>query len=140
MKAVHLAATTAALCAISLIGIFAVPRGLAGEPDSVGMQPERFAQAQPPAQPKQKQAPARTEVAPPAAPTPPTPPQPAAPASPVRTETIVYDNWTVICRDTVDGKTKKLCEDCADLAHEKDAVAAESESVVQNMMGFKGRR
>jgi hypothetical protein len=40
----------------------------------------------------------------------------------------------------VQGKTKKLCEDCADRATEQEAVAEESEAVVQNMMGFKGRR
>jgi ribosome-binding protein aMBF1 (putative translation factor) len=32
----------------------------------------------------------------------------------------------------VAGKSKKVCEDCADRARE--------EAVVQNMMGFKGRR
>jgi hypothetical protein len=40
----------------------------------------------------------------------------------------------------VSGKTKKLCEDCADRAREEAEVAEASESVVQNMMGFKGRR
>jgi hypothetical protein len=40
----------------------------------------------------------------------------------------------------VAGKAKRLCEDCADTAREQDAVAEESEAVVQNMMGFKGRR
>ena len=40
----------------------------------------------------------------------------------------------------VSGKTKKLCEDCADRAREEEDIAKESESVVQNMMGFKGRR
>jgi hypothetical protein len=40
----------------------------------------------------------------------------------------------------VDGRRKKLCEDCADQARESDAIAEESESVVQQMMGFKGRR
>ncbi|HEX3776981.1 MAG TPA: hypothetical protein VHV51_21055 [Polyangiaceae bacterium] len=40
----------------------------------------------------------------------------------------------------VSGKTKKLCESCADAARENDQIAEESESVVQNMMGFKGRR
>ena len=40
----------------------------------------------------------------------------------------------------VDGKTKKLCEDCADRAREEAEVAEQSESVVQGMMGFKGRR
>jgi len=41
---------------------------------------------------------------------------------------------------SVDGKTKKLCESCADEARESDAIAEESEAAVQNMMGFKGRR
>jgi hypothetical protein len=52
------------------------------------------------------------------------------------------------CGDEVDelvsvsvaGKTKKLCESCAEEARESDAIAEESEAVVQNMMGFKGRR
>ncbi len=40
----------------------------------------------------------------------------------------------------VDGKAKKVCEDCADRIREAQTVAEESESVVQSMMGFKGRR
>jgi tRNA(Ile2) C34 agmatinyltransferase TiaS len=40
----------------------------------------------------------------------------------------------------VGGKSKKRCEDCADRAREQAEVAEESEAVVQNMMGFKGRR
>ena len=40
----------------------------------------------------------------------------------------------------VAGKTKKLCEDCADRARETAEIAEASESVVQGMMGFKGRR
>ncbi len=40
----------------------------------------------------------------------------------------------------VSGKAKKMCEDCADRAREEAEIAEESESVVQNMMGFKGRR
>ena len=40
----------------------------------------------------------------------------------------------------VDGKSKKLCEDCADRVREQGEIAEASESVVQNMMGFKGRR
>ena len=52
------------------------------------------------------------------------------------------------CGDEVDalvsvkvaGKTKKMCEDCADRAREEAEVAEASESVVQNMMGFNGRR
>ena len=52
------------------------------------------------------------------------------------------------CGDEVDalvsvrvgGKSRKLCEDCADRAREQAEVAEESEAVVQQMMGFKGRR
>ncbi len=40
----------------------------------------------------------------------------------------------------VGGKTKKLCEDCADRLREESEVAEASEGAVQNMMGFKGRR
>jgi hypothetical protein len=40
----------------------------------------------------------------------------------------------------VSGKNKKMCEDCADRLREEGAIAEESEAVVQNMMGFKGRR
>ena len=40
----------------------------------------------------------------------------------------------------VQGKTKKLCEDCADRAREEGEIAEASESVVQNMMEFKGKR
>ena len=40
----------------------------------------------------------------------------------------------------VDGKTKKLCEDCADRIREQGEIAEASEAVVQNMIGFKGRR
>jgi hypothetical protein len=37
-------------------------------------------------------------------------------------------------------KTQKLCEDCADRKREEGEIAEASEAVVQNMMGFKGRR
>jgi hypothetical protein len=40
----------------------------------------------------------------------------------------------------VGGKTKKLCEDCADRARDEEQVAEASEGVIQNMMGYKGRR
>jgi invasion protein IalB len=64
------------------------------------------AQTRPPAQPKQApkaapQAPASSAATPAGS--------PAAPSAPVRTETITYDAWTVSCRDTMDGKTKKVC-------------------------------
>jgi hypothetical protein len=52
------------------------------------------------------------------------------------------------CGDEVDalvtvkvaGKSKKMCEECSDRAREESEVAEQSEAVVQNMMGFKGRR
>ncbi|HEX3344332.1 MAG TPA: hypothetical protein VHS09_07150 [Polyangiaceae bacterium] len=34
----------------------------------------------------------------------------------------------------VDGKAKKMCEDCADRAREQGEIAEASESVVQGMM------
>ena len=40
----------------------------------------------------------------------------------------------------IDGKAKKMCEDCADRAREQAEIAEASEGVVQGMMGFKGRR
>jgi hypothetical protein len=40
----------------------------------------------------------------------------------------------------VGSKKKKMCEDCADRAAQEGAIAEESEAVVQQMMGFKGRR
>jgi ribosome-binding protein aMBF1 (putative translation factor) len=40
----------------------------------------------------------------------------------------------------VDSKPRRVCEDCADRAREQAQIAQESEAVVQNMMGFKGRR
>lgn len=40
----------------------------------------------------------------------------------------------------VEGKAKKLCADCADRLREESEVAEASESVIQGMLGFKGRR
>jgi protein-arginine kinase activator protein McsA len=40
----------------------------------------------------------------------------------------------------VGSKKKKVCEDCADRIAQEGAVAEESEAVVQQMMGYKGRR
>ena len=39
----------------------------------------------------------------------------------------------------VDGKAHKRCEDCVDRARESAEVAREGESVMQGMMGYKGR-
>ena len=41
---------------------------------------------------------------------------------------------------SIAGQKKKLCEDCAGRAAEESHLAEESESIVQSMMGFKGRR
>jgi len=40
----------------------------------------------------------------------------------------------------VEGRTRPMCEDCADREREKAEIEEQSESVVQGMMGFKGRR
>jgi len=52
------------------------------------------------------------------------------------------------CKDEVDelvsikldGRRIKVCEDCAERIAEETEIAEMSESVVQDMMGFKGRR
>lgn len=52
------------------------------------------------------------------------------------------------CEDDVDelvklrvnGKTLKVCADCGDRLREEHEIAEESEAVMQDMMGFKGRR
>jgi hypothetical protein len=40
----------------------------------------------------------------------------------------------------VGGKKRKMCEDCADRLEQDNEIAEQSEGVVQQMMGFKGRR
>ena len=40
----------------------------------------------------------------------------------------------------VNGRSKRLCEECVELAEEQAQIAEESEAVVQQMMGFRGRR
>ncbi|MBI5516050.1 MAG: hypothetical protein HY909_19865 [Deltaproteobacteria bacterium] len=40
----------------------------------------------------------------------------------------------------LDGRAKKLCEDCADRAREQAEIAQASEAVVRGMLGFKGTR
>jgi ribosome-binding protein aMBF1 (putative translation factor) len=52
------------------------------------------------------------------------------------------------CKDEVDelfsvkveGRKWRVCEDCAERLEEEGLIAEESESVIQDMMGFKGRR
>ena len=40
----------------------------------------------------------------------------------------------------VDGRKIKVCEDCAERIAEEQEIAELSESAIQDMMGFKGRR
>lgn len=40
----------------------------------------------------------------------------------------------------VDGRKRRLCEDCVEQVQEQGAIAEESEAAVQRMMGFRGRR
>jgi hypothetical protein len=41
---------------------------------------------------------------------------------------------------SVEGKKKRVCESCAEDLERSAQIAEQSEAVVQNMMGFKGRR
>lgn len=50
------------------------------------------------------------------------------------------DEVDTLVKVKVNGKVVKLCEDCADRARENAEVAEASESVIQGMMGYKGRR
>ena len=53
-----------------------------------------------------------------------------------------------LCKDEVDelvsvkasGRRIKVCEDCAERLEEEAEIAEMSESVIQDMMGYKGRR
>lgn len=50
------------------------------------------------------------------------------------------DEVDELVRVKVEGRVRRLCEDCADIVREQAEIAEESESAVQQMMGFKGRR
>jgi hypothetical protein len=50
------------------------------------------------------------------------------------------DEVTKLVSVKVGGKAQKLCPDCADRAREAAEIGEASESVMQGMMGYKGRR
>jgi hypothetical protein len=50
------------------------------------------------------------------------------------------DEVTKLVSMKVGGKTKKVCADCADRMREAGEIAEASESVMQGMMGYTGRR
>lgn len=50
------------------------------------------------------------------------------------------DEVTKLVTVKVGGKARKVCEDCKDRLREAGEVAEASESVIQGMMGYKGRR
>ena len=50
------------------------------------------------------------------------------------------DEVEELVRIKIDRRWVRLCEDCADRAREEMEIAEESESVIQDMMGFRGRR
>jgi hypothetical protein len=50
------------------------------------------------------------------------------------------DEVTKLVSVKVGGKAKKVCADCADRMREAGEIAEASESVMQGMMGYKGRR
>ena len=47
------------------------------------------------------------------------------------------DDVDELVRVRVRGKVHKVCEDCADRMREEAEIAEESETAVQNMMGYK---
>lgn len=50
------------------------------------------------------------------------------------------DEVTTLAAVKVAGKALKVCADCADRLREEGEIAEASESVIQGMMGYKGRR
>ena len=40
----------------------------------------------------------------------------------------------------IEGRTKKVCEECADRAREEAELGEAGEAAMENMMGYKGRR
>ena len=50
------------------------------------------------------------------------------------------DEVDEVYRVRVEGRIQRLCEDCADRVREEMEIAEESEAVIQEMMGYKGRR
>lgn len=50
------------------------------------------------------------------------------------------DEVTKLVSVKVGSKSKKVCADCADRMREAGEIAEASESVMQGMMGYKGRR
>jgi ribosome-binding protein aMBF1 (putative translation factor) len=53
---------------------------------------------------------------------------------------VCEDEVDELVKVRVDGRTKRMCEDCADRLREEAEIAEESEAVIQQMMGFSGRR
>ena len=51
-----------------------------------------------------------------------------------------YDEVDELVSVKSDGRRIKVCEDCAERIAEEAEIAEMSESVMQDMMGYKGRR
>lgn len=49
------------------------------------------------------------------------------------------DEVDEVVRVKVDGKTQKLCEDCADIVREQLEIAEASQDAMREMMEYKGR-
>ena len=45
-----------------------------------------------------------------------------------------------LVRVRVGGRVRRVCEECAEVLQEQEQIAEESESVIQEMMGYRGRR
>ena len=39
----------------------------------------------------------------------------------------------------IDGRRRKICENCMDLLREQEEITEAAESAIQDMMGYKGR-
>lgn len=45
-----------------------------------------------------------------------------------------------VYRVRVDGRAKKVCEECLEILREQQEIAQEAEGAMQDMMEYKGRR
>ena len=45
-----------------------------------------------------------------------------------------------LVRVRVQGRVRRVCEDCAEVLREQEQIAEQSEAVIQGMMGYRGRR
>lgn len=107
---------TIATLASATVLAFLVPTLASAQTAPVQSAPLKPVQAAPAQKPVAQTAPkpAAGQAAAPAQPG-----APAQPTAPVRTETIVYDNWVVTCRDTVGKSSKRNCSAVMQISSKK---------------------